>query len=305
MVIGGRSIRLPRAVARIYPFKSHFMNFKEFAYHYLDEGDGDPVIMLHGNPTWSFFYRELVKSLSPAYRVLVPDHIGCGLSDKPPATRYGYQLRDRVNDLARFIDQLNLDRRITLVLHDWGGMIGMAWAIDHVERVGRIIILNTASFLPPGGKRLPRRIEWVRNLKHLAPWAVLGLNLFAVAAVYTAPCRPLSADIRAGYLAPYNRPANRIATLKFVQDIPLVESDPSYAMVSRVQAKLHLLSEKPMLVCWGGRDFVFDRDYLSEWQRRFPHAQTHLFDDAGHYVLEDASEWIIHMVRSFLQKKSV
>ena len=305
MVIDGRTIQLPRAVARIYPFKSHFMNSNGLAYHYLDEGNGDPVIMLHGNPTWSFFYRELVKSLSPAYRVLVPDHIGCGLSTKPPATHYGYQLRDRVNDLGRFIDQLNLDRRITLVLHDWGGMIGMAWAIDHVERVGRIIILNTASFFPPGGKRLPRRLEWVRNLKHLAPWAVLGLNLFAVAAVYMAPCRPLSSDIRTGYLAPYNRPANRIATLRFVQDIPLVESDPSYAMVSRVQANLHLLSEKPMLVCWGGRDFVFDRDYLTEWQRRFPHAQTHLFDDAGHYVLEDASERIIPLVRSFLQKKSV
>lgn len=299
------SIQLPEAVSRIYPFKSHFMNLNGFAYHYLDEGNGDPVIMLHGNPTWSFFYRELVKSLSPAYRVLAPDHIGCGLSAKPLATRYGYRLKDRVNDLDQFIDQLNLDRRITLVLHDWGGMIGMAWAIDQVEQVGRIIILNTASFFPPGRKRLPRRLGLIRNLKYFAPWAVLGLNLFAVGAVYMAPGRPLSADIRTGYLAPYNRPANRIATLKFVQDIPLVESDPSYATVARVQANLHRLSEKPMLVCWGGRDFVFDRDYLTEWRRRFPHAQTHLFDDAGHYVLEDASDRIIPLVRSFLQKNPV
>ncbi len=299
------SIQLPKAVSRLYPFKSHFMNLNGFAYHYLDEGNGDPIIMLHGNPTWSFFYRELVKSLSPACRVLAPDHIGCGLSAKPPATRYGYRLKDRVNDLDQFIDQLNLGRRITLVLHDWGGMIGMAWAIDQVEQIGRIIILNTASFFPPGRKRLPRRLGLIRNLKYFAPWAVLGLNLFAVGAVYMAPCRPLSADIRAGYLAPYNRPANRIATLKFVQDIPLIESDPSYAMVARVQANLDRLSGKPMLVCWGGRDFVFDRDYLTEWQRRFPHAQTHLFDEAGHYVLEDASDRVIPLVQSFLQKNPV
>ena len=131
------------------------------------------------------------------------------------------------------------------------------------------------------------------------------MNLFAIGAVYMAPYHPLSADIRTGYLAPYNRPANRIATLKFVQDIPLVESDHSYAMVARVQAHLHRLSGKPMLICWGDRDFVFDRDYLAEWQRRFPQAQAYLFNDAGHYVLEDASDRIIPLVRSFFQKNPV
>ncbi|PID73090.1 MAG: alpha/beta hydrolase, partial [Desulfobacterales bacterium] len=173
-----------------------------------------------------------------------------------------------MTDLSRFIDTLVPDQPVTLVLHDWGGMIGLAWAVDHVEQIRRIVLLNTAGFLRPPDKRLPWRLKLFRNLKLMAPALILGLNLFAIGAVHMAPFRKLSSDIRAGYLAPYNRPANRIAILKFVQDIPLVKSDPSYATVAHVQAHLPDLESKPMLICWGGRDFVFDVDYLTEWQRR-------------------------------------
>src|SRR6184192_124065 len=112
----------------LYPFAGHFFDTGGgIRLHYLDEGHGPPVVMVHGNPTWSFYYRDLVRRLRGRYRCVVPDHVGCGLSDKPPAARYPYSLERRVADLTALLDHLRLDRDVTLVLHDWGGMIGTAW----------------------------------------------------------------------------------------------------------------------------------------------------------------------------------
>ena len=135
----------------LYPFQSHFMDMNGFRYHYVDQGSGPPVIMVHGNPTWSFYYRNLIQALSPDFRAIAVDHIGCGLSDKPGVTQYGYTLDCRVKDLERFIRRLELKEKITFVLHDWGGMIGIAYALNHLERMDKIILLNTTAFFPPPG----------------------------------------------------------------------------------------------------------------------------------------------------------
>jgi haloalkane dehalogenase len=288
------------AFRRLYPFRSRYLRIGEFSCHYLDEGAGEPLLMLHGNPTWSFYYRSLVKGLSGKYRVVVPDHIGCGLSEKPDTARYDYRLARRVSDLETFLEKLGLNGPLTLVLHDWGGMIGMAYAVAHPERIRRLVLLNTAAFLPPGGKRLPLRLRLIRDMTRLAPPLVLGLNLFARAALLMAPRRRLAPDVRAGLIAPYNTPANRIATLKFVQDIPLTPRDPSYALVASVSARLPLLAAVPMLLLWGRHDFVFDDDYLAEWRRRFPAARVAAFERAGHYLLEDEPERVLARVRAFL-----
>lgn len=288
------------AFRRLYPFRSHYLRVGEFTCHYLDEGAGEPLLMLHGNPTWSFYYRSLVKGLSGEYRVVVPDHIGCGLSQKPDIARYDYRLARRVSDLEALLEKLGLNGPLTLVLHDWGGMIGMAYAVAHPERIRRLVLLNTAAFLPPGGKRLPLRLRLIRDMTRLAPPLVLGLNLFARAALLMATRRRLAPDVRAGLIAPYNTPANRIATLKFVQDIPLTPRDPSYALVAAVSARLPLLAAVPMLLLWGRHDFVFDDDYLAEWRRRFPAARVAVFDRAGHYLLEDEPERVLARVRAFL-----
>jgi len=142
----------------LYPFESHFMDRNGLNYHYLDEGSGDPIVMLHGNPTWSFYYRSLIKGLSPYYRTIVPDHIGCGLSDKPGTDKYDYRYRSRVEDLEALIDHLNIKNRITFILHDWGGMIGLAFALRNPEKVARLVITNTAGFFTPGGKGIPFRL---------------------------------------------------------------------------------------------------------------------------------------------------
>ncbi|MFH2219901.1 MAG: alpha/beta fold hydrolase [Pseudomonadota bacterium] len=293
------------AFRHLYPFKSRYMDLNGLKYHYLDEGNGDPVVMIHGNPTWSFYFRELVKDLSSRYRTVVPDHIGCGLSDKPGANLYDYQLKNRVDDLEKLLDHLRIGEKITLVLHDWGGMIGMTYAVRHPERVARIVVMNTAAFFPPDAKPIPMRLRLVRNVKPFATLAVLGLNLFALGALFIAPRKRLPADVKTGLIAPYNCWANRIATLKFVQDIPVRQKDPSYSLVKFVDKNLHVLCHLPVLICWGEHDFVFDLDYLSEWQRRFPNAQVHSFSDSGHYVLEDAADRIIPLIRNFFDEHPI
>ncbi len=286
--------------AHLYPFSSHYLLLNGFRYHFLDEGSGRPVIMLHGNPTWSFYYRRLVQALSPRFRAVAPDHMGCGLSDKPDPAHYDYRLKNRIADLEAFLDHLKLEGKITLVVHDWGGIIGIAYALRHLEIIDRIVLMNTAAFLPPANKKLPLRLSLIRNIKPLATAAVLGLNLFAAAALHMASRKGLSADVRAGLIAPYNSWANRIATLKFVEDIPLSPGDPSYEIVKQVDENLYRLADIPLLILWGEHDFVFDHSYLEEWRRRFPQAEVHRFSRAGHYVLEDEPEEAVKRIEAFL-----
>jgi haloalkane dehalogenase len=289
----------------LYPFTSHYLDLSGLRYHYIDEGQGEPIVMVHGNPTWSFYYRKLIQALSKRYRSIAPDHIGCGLSDKPGVTEYDYRLRSRIDDLDHLLGTLTTDEKITLILHDWGGMIGIAYALRHPEKICRLVVMNTTAFLLPSAKRLPLRLSVIRRSGPLAALAVLGFNIFAKSALYMASQKGLSAEVKRGLAAPYNCWKNRMATLKFVQDIPLKENDLSYRLAKRVDEQLQTLSELPMLICWGKHDFVFDQDYLSEWQRRFPAAEVHCFPDAGHYVLEDVPEKIIPLTQDFLKQHPI
>jgi len=293
------------AFRHLYPFESHYINLKGLKYHFVDEGTGNPVVMIHGNPTWSFYYRELIKALSGNYRTIAVDHMGCGLSDKPDKNQYDYRLKSRVDDIEALIDSLELSEKITLVLHDWGGMIGMAFALRHPERIGRIVIMNTAAFLPPDGKKFPLRLRLIRDIRLFATPAVLGFNLFAYSALFMASHKGLSKDVKSGLTAPYNCWKNRRATLYFVQDIPVGENDPSYSIVKHADENLHKLAGIPMLICWGKHDFVFDESYFAEWQRRFPDAEVNLLSDAGHYVMEDEPEKVCMLVKDFLIRHSI
>jgi cis-3-alkyl-4-acyloxetan-2-one decarboxylase len=290
----------PSLYRDLYPFESHFLEVPGGKLHYVDEGSGDVILFIHGNPTWSFYYRRLISAFSTTYRTISPDHIGCGLSDKPSPDQYEYTLARRLEDIEALVVHLNITGKITLVLHDWGGMIGMAYAVRHPELISRIILTNTAAFLPPQGKPLPLRLQLVRNLKFLSKPAVLGLNLFAEAALYMAPRKPLSKKVKNGLIAPYNSWSNRIATLLFVYDIPIGPEDPSFQMVQDVDHQLTRLQHLPMLICWGKHDFVFDLDYFNEWQRRFPKAEAHLYQNAGHYLLEDEPESVACVISDFL-----
>jgi haloalkane dehalogenase len=273
--------------------------------HYIDEGSGEPVIMLHGNPTWSFLYRHLLEALTDTHRVVVPDHIGCGLSDKPDDSRYTYRLGSRVDDLERLLDHLGLDSELTLVMHDWGGMVGMAYAARHPERIARLIVSNTAAFHKPAAKPLPRALAICRSAS-LGAFLVQGCNAFCVGtALIGCKKQLMRRAVRAGYLAPYDSWHHRRAILRFVQDIPLRPAHPSYETVSWVQNRLGLLQSVPMLILWGMKDFVFDHHFLDEWIRRFPNAAVHRFLRAGHYLFEDEPDSINDVVRSFLAARPV
>lgn len=291
-------------MVRLYPFEAHYLNLNGLRYHYLDEGAGDPVVMVHGNPTWSYYYRNAVVALSDCYRTIVPDHIGCGYSDKPDDSHYRYTLRQRVDDLESLLDHLALKENVTLVLHDWGGMIGMAYAIRHPERIKRLVLFNTAAFHLPKEKKLPLSLWLVRNTSAGA-FSVRYFNTFSRGAAWIGCTRNrMSRDLRNAYCAPYNTPANRIATLRFVQDIPLNPGDPAYDLVSETQRALEegQFQHLPTLICWGMKDFVFDHHFLNRWKTYLPQAEIHEFAESGHYVLEDASDAIIPLMQQFLKK---
>ncbi len=284
----------------LFPFKNQHINRDGLKYSYVDEGQGDPVVMVHGNPSWSFYYRNLITALKDDYRCIAPDHIGCGLSDKPGDDQYEYTLERRVDDLEALLDHLDLTENITLVLHDWGGMIGMAWATRHPERVKRLVILNTSAFHLPETKRFPLGL-WICRNTWLGTFLIRGCNAFARGAAKVGCKRnPMSKELRDAYCAPYNSWENRIATLRFVQDIPLREGDRAYPIVTEVQEKAKQFQDRPMLICWGLKDFVFDKHFLTLWTDQFPQAEVHRFGDCGHYILEDAPEEVIGHIRSFL-----
>ena len=287
----------------LYPFASHYLDRDGLRYHYLDEGVGPPVVMVHGNPTWSFHFRELVKALRGTHRCIVPDHIGCGMSDKPGDDRYDYTLARRADDLEALLDHLGLERDVTLVLHDWGGMIGGVAAARRPERISRLVLMNTAAFIKPAGKRVPLRLRAAHSRNPLTEFLVRQFNLFSWGATFMATERTLPRDVKAGYMAPYNSWANRIATLRFVQDAPLAPRDRSYELAKWLDVNLPTLADRPTLICWGLRDWVFDRLFLDEWRRRFPLAEVHEFNDAGHYLLEDAAPRVIPIVQEFLQDR--
>ncbi len=285
-----------------YPFTSNYFDLNGLKYHYLDEGQGPTVVMLHGNPSWSFYYRNLVKELSNRFRCIVPDHIGCGLSDKPGDHRYDYTLPQRVADLERLLDSLNLPEKMTLVLHDWGGMIGMAYAIRHPERIERLVILNTGAFPLPKAKPFPLGLRICRDT-WLGTLLVRGFNAFSRGAAWVG-CKenPMSAELRALYELPYDSWQNRIATLRFVQDIPLQPGDRNYDLICAVSDGINQFAGLPMLILWGELDFVFDHHFLTEWQTRFPAAELHRFPQAGHYILEDRKDAVIPIIREFLKR---
>lgn len=285
----------------LYPFESHFENMDGQRYHYVEEGAGEPVVLLHGNPSWSFYYRELIPKLSPYFHCLAPDHIGCGYSDKPDDTTYRYTLEQRVKDLEVFLEKKGIDSNIHLIVHDWGGIIGMAYAHRHPESIKKIVLLNTAAFHLPPGKRFPLALHFIRTW--LGAFLVRAFNLFSAAATVEGVKRiRLSKAVRDGFTAPYNSWKNRIATLRFVQDVPLQPGDPGYQLVSEMQEHLTQFRNTPILIAWGMKDRVFDRHFLEAWTRYLPQAQVHRFENSGHYILEDQQEAIGKLVLDFFRK---
>lgn len=299
-----------------YPFESHWHDLGGVRMHYIDCGPesrvpspesttGDlarhgtrdtghgTLLFIHGNPTWSFLWRRLVKHFSATHRCIALDHVGCGLSDKPQD--YPYTLAQHIANARSLVEKLDL-RDITLVVHDWGGAIGMGVAGQIPDRFARFVVCNTAAF---PSDLMPSSIALCR-IPGFGALAIRGFNAFVRGALATCAMKPLRREVRAGYLAPYKSWRSRVANLRFVQDIPMNESHPSWPTLVQVERGLQSLRRKPMLLCWGGKDYVFTKEFLQEWVRRFPHAWERWFPEAGHFVTEDAHEEIARAMGEFL-----
>lgn len=291
----GSRVQLSAQVRDIYPFDGKFLDIDGLNYHYVDEGQGDPILMVHGNPTWSFLFRNFIRHLSSDRRCIAVDHIGCGLSDKPQ--NYRYRLNRHVANLEHLLLTLDL-RNVTLMVHDWGGPIGLGVAGRHPERFSRIIISNTAGFR---SSRMPSILK-VARLPLLGEFLIRGLNAFCETAARTALERRerMVGAVRRGYLEPYNSWANRIATARFVQDVPMSPEHPSYLALAEVEAGLSRLAHLPTLLMWGEKDWCFPPHFRDRFLEFFPNAQRVDLPLAGHLLYEDEPEITLESVRKFL-----
>jgi haloalkane dehalogenase len=279
----------------LYPFVSHTLTLDSWRYHYLDEGSGEPLLMVHGNPTWSFYWRNLILAFRDRHRVVVPDHMGCGWSDKPQA--YPYCLSTHIANLVQLIEHLDL-RAVTLLVHDWGGPIGLGAALRVPDRIARLVLFNTGAYPPPF---LPWRLRVCRT-PWLGRWAIRRLNLFARFALWMAVHKRerMTPEVRAGLLAPYDSWEHRVAIDRFVADIPATPRHPTWQVLEEIERGLGSLADRPVQMIWGMRDWCFRPECLDLLLKAFPAAEVERLADASHYVIEDAHERIIPLVETFL-----
>jgi haloalkane dehalogenase len=282
-----------------YPFTPRFHRVPGGKIHYVDEGprDADPIVCVHGNPTWSFAFRRIVSAFSTRHRVVALDHLGCGLSDKP--REWDYHLADHAENLRSLVDALDL-RRITLVVHDWGGAIGMGFARREPQRVARILVLNSAAF---PSTRMPWRIRAAR-IKGIGPFLVRDLNAFALLATRMALHRPsaLTKSARRGMLLPWEVKESRRAIQRFVEDIPMDARHRSWGELNATADALAQFRDRPVAICWGERDWCFTPAFRAEWERRFPSAAVTRCEDAGHWVFEEAPELVERALTELLAR---
>jgi haloalkane dehalogenase len=292
-------------MTKLYPFESQFFNIDGFRYHYLDEqrprntANREVLLMVHGNPTWSFYWRNLVTEFRNRYRVIAVDHIGCGLSDMPDESHYPFTLERRIEDLCRLIEGLDL-QKITLVAHDWGGAIGMGAAVRLPDRFDRFVLMNTAAFR---GIQCPLRIR-VCRIPGLGRLLIQGFNVFAKWATRMAIAKRkgLPKEVRDGLTAPYNSWTHRTALYRFVTDIPLSPRHPTYKTISNIEEALPKFRNKPICLIWGMLDWCFTPDYLKRFLQFYPEAEVYRLNDAHHYLVEDAPEEVINAMDEFLKR---
>jgi pimeloyl-ACP methyl ester carboxylesterase len=279
-----------------FPFKPRYLHTGDVRLHYVDEGprDAPPLLMLHGNPTWSYMYRRPIAELGAAgHRCVALDHMGFGRSDKPPYLT-GYSLEAHVQNTLALIDELDL-RDVLLVAHDWGGPIGLGAALERRDRLRGLALMNTwawelPSFLPP----------FLREFRTdgLGEILALGGNLFVESIPGGMHRRDTDPRMMEAYRAPFPDYWSRVAPLAFQREIPLTERDRSAALMGAIHERLPQL-DQPVLLVWGMRDPVFQPVFLEQWLELFPAARVVELDTAAHYLVEDEPDAVIAALAEF------
>ncbi|MGH2723870.1 MAG: alpha/beta fold hydrolase [Actinomycetota bacterium] len=281
-----------------FPFEPRYRRVADdVRLHYVDEGEGQPVLLLHGNPTWSYLYRRFIPPLAEAgFRAVAPDHMGFGRSDRPPG-HARYTMRSHVQNLVGFIRGLDL-REVTLVMQDWGGPIGFGAAVEEPDRIARLVIMNTGVGVFPSGTPMPFHEPF--RQKGLGELLALGSNLF-VEAMFGG-MRPESATplVAEAYRAPFPDYYSRVPILAFVRDVPIGHEHPTAPYMHEVAEQVPGL-RRPTLVVWGMRDRTFPPFLLEVWRQIYPHAQVLELPEARHYLQEDEPEAITDRLIAFLR----
>jgi haloalkane dehalogenase len=284
--------------AGTFPFPPHYLDLGHFRMHYVDVGTGDPVVLLHGDPTWGYLFRRFIPRLSERGRCIVPDHMGMGKSGVP-SLPYPYRLQHHVANLETLLLSLDL-REVTLALHDWGGPVGLGFAIRQAARIKRLILMNTWAFAEWPGAPLPRLLEIIRSPRGEA--FVLARNGYVRPALLGTTAHPehLTARDLDAYLAPFPTPESRRALLCWSRDIPIAAGDASYAEMRRIEDGLSRFTTIPVQLIWGMQDPVLPPTVLRRWQAIYPQAVTCEIGEASHFLQEDAPDRVLEEIERFL-----
>jgi len=280
----------------IYPFNPHYIDLDVGRMHYVDEGEGETIVMLHGNPTWSFLYRDMIKGLSSNFRCVAFDYIGFGLSDKP--AEWDYLPRSHAAHIEAALEQLGL-QNITLVVQDWAGPIGLSYAVNHPENVKRLVIMNTWMW--------PVEDDWIFRIfssilgSSLGRWLIMRHNFFSAVLMRGAIADKdrFTTGIHLHYKCPHDTYAKRKGVWVFPREII-----GSTRWLSQLWAKRDNLVNKPVLLAWGMKDTAFREIHLRRWHRLFPDATIIHFEDAGHYVQEEKGSEMAQHITAFMKEKA-
>ncbi|PRY15585.1 haloalkane dehalogenase [Pontibacter ummariensis] len=282
----------PKWLDRIlYPFAPHSLTLEQGNMHYVDEGEGEPLVFVHGTPTWSFVWRQQIKSLSRQYRCIAPDHLGFGLSDKP--ADFSYTPAAHADNLEKLIEHLQL-KQVTLVVHDFGGPIGLSYALRHPANVKALVILNTWMWSLAEEKTIRKASKFMSGSIGRFLYLQLGFSPRILLPQGYAQRRHLTKDIHSHYLKPLHTSTKRLGTWHFAR--ALHEANPYFANLWEQRAKLKGI---PKLILWGEKDKLLPRHFLDKWQQAFPEAQVETFK-TGHFLQEEKGGEVSDAIKRFL-----
>jgi haloalkane dehalogenase len=273
-----------------YDFAPHYVEQEGLRLHYVDEGAGDPILLLHGEPTWSFLYRKLIPTLTGAGRCIAPDYFGFGRSDKP-TERSWYSYDRHAASIRRFVQELDLSA-LTVVVQDWGGPIGFRLCVDEPDRIARLVVLNTGI-----GARAPNE-EWLRFRAFMRR---VDTEIVAGRLVGLTLVQPVTEDVLAGYDAPFPVPESRIGIVTFPELVATGADHPSAAAMLDVRERLRSF-DRPALVLFSDGDPIFDRRAAERMASLLPNAVLDApVSGAGHFLQEDRGEDVAARIASFLR----
>lgn len=287
--------RPPWLPTELYPFDSHYADVKGARVHYVDEGSGSPLLLLHGNPTWSFLYREVIKGLRDRFRCIAPDHPGFGLSQAPPG--YGYTPSEHAAVLEQLVLQLDLND-VTMMVQDWGGPIGFAAATRHPDRFASFVVGNTWAWpkSDPGTKIFSRLLGGP-----IGRYLILQRNFFVENIIPgNVKRRKLPPEVMGAYRGPFPTPESRRPLHVFPREI--LGSRPFLAEIER---ELPALRDRPALILWPTKDVAFREPERRRWEQVFPNHRTVMLEGAGHYIQEDAPDEIVAAIREWSAAQTV